>query len=133
MDGEETVSSGLGQEGPESHQQGQPSTASSSHCGSKCPGRALESHRSSLMSPLVASPPAASLWGRLRRPSPSSFNHIPIVNLIQYYESVSNTSRVSNSPLESIDPRLLPPPSYEEVITNVSNPDEPPPTYMESF
>ena len=65
--------------------------------------------------------------------SPSSFNHIPIVNLIQYYESVSNTSRVSNSPLESIDPRLLPPPSYEEVITNVSNPDEPPPTYMESF
>ena len=65
--------------------------------------------------------------------NPSNFNHIPIVNLIQYYESVSNTSRVSNNPLENIDPRLLPPPSYEEVITNVSNPDEPPPTYLESF
>ena len=64
--------------------------------------------------------------------NPSNFNHIPIVNLIRYYESVSN-SRASNTPLESIDPRLLPPPSYEEVITNVSNPDEPPPTYLESF
>ena len=64
--------------------------------------------------------------------NPSNFNHIPIVNLIQYYESVSN-SRASNTPLETIDPRLLPPPSYEEVITNVTNLDEPPPTYLESF
>ena len=64
--------------------------------------------------------------------SPSSFAHIPIVNLIQYYESVSNR-RASITPLETIDPRLLPPPSYEEVTTNVSNPDEPPPTYLESL
>ena len=66
--------------------------------------------------------------------SPSSFAHIPIVNLIQYYESVSNTSRVCNNPLENIDPKLLPPPSYEEVTTNnVSDSDEPPPTYLESL
>ena len=68
----------------------------------------------------------------LNSSNPSNFNHIPIVNLIQYYESVSN-SRASNTPLETVDPRSLPPPSYEEVITNDSNPDEPPPTYLESF
>ena len=64
---------------------------------------------------------------------PSNFSHIPIVNLIQYYESVSITSRVPNNTMENIDPKLLPPPSYEEVTTNVSNPDEPPPTYLESL
>ena len=66
--------------------------------------------------------------------SPSNFVQIPIeAPGLNQIELVSNP-RVSNNSLEIIiDPRLLPPPSYEEVITNVFNPDEPPPTYLESF
>jgi hypothetical protein len=33
----------------------------------------------------------------------------------------------------TIDPRLLPPPSYEEVIVSEDSTEEPPPTYLESF
>ena len=64
----------------------------------------------------------------------SNFVQIPIeAPNFNQIESVSNP-RVSNNSLENtIDPRLLPPPSYEEVIVSEDSTEEPPPTYLESF
>jgi hypothetical protein len=65
--------------------------------------------------------------------SSSNFVHIPIeAPILNRTESVSNRG-VSHNPLESTDPRLLPPPSYEEVIATNDSTEEPPPTYLESF
>ena len=65
--------------------------------------------------------------------SPSNFVQIPIeAPGLNQIESVSN-SRVSDNPIESTDPRFLPPPSYEEVIATNESTEEPPPTYLESF
>ena len=64
--------------------------------------------------------------------SPSNFVQIPIeAPGLNQIESVSN-SRVSDNPIESTDPRFLPPPSYEEVIATNESTEEPPPTYLES-
>ena len=65
--------------------------------------------------------------------SPSNLIQIPIEAPVIHFESVSYP-RVSNNSLESpIDPSLLPPPSYEEVIGTNDSTEEPPPTYLESF
>ena len=65
--------------------------------------------------------------------SSSDFVQIPIeAPVLNQIESVSNP-RVSHNPLESTDPRFLPPPSYEEVIATNDSTEEPPPTYLESF
>ena len=64
--------------------------------------------------------------------SPSNFVQIPIeAPGLNQIESVSN-SRVSDNPIESTDPRFLPPPSYEKVIATDESTEEPPPTYLES-
>ena len=64
---------------------------------------------------------------------PSNLIQIPIEAPGIHFESVSNP-RASNNSLESpIDLRLLPPPSYEEVIRTSDSTEEPPPTYSESF
>jgi hypothetical protein len=74
-------------------------------------------------------------FGNTDVPSTSSSNFVqipieaPVLNQI---DSVSNR-RVSHNPLESTDPRFLPPPSYEEVIATNDSTEEPPPTYLESF
>ena len=74
-------------------------------------------------------------FGNTDVPSTSSSNFVqipieaPVLNQI---ESVSNR-RVSHNPLENTDPRLSPPPSYEEVIVTNESTEEPPPTYLESF
>ena len=65
--------------------------------------------------------------------SPSNLIQIPIEAPGIHFESVSNP-RVSNNSLESpIDPSLLPPPSYEEVIATNESTEEPPPSYLESL
>ena len=65
--------------------------------------------------------------------SPSNIVQIPIeAPGLNQIESVSNP-RVSDNPIESTDPRFLPPPSYEEVIATNESTEEPPPTYLESF
>ena len=65
--------------------------------------------------------------------SPSNFGQIPIeAPGLNQIESVSNP-RVSDNPIESTDPRFLPPPSYEEVLATNESTAEPPPTYLESF
>ena len=65
--------------------------------------------------------------------SPSNLVQIPIEAPGIHFESVSNP-RVSINSLESpVDPRLLPPPSYEEVIATNDSTEQPPPTYLESF
>ena len=65
--------------------------------------------------------------------SPSNFVQIPIeAPGLNQIESVSNP-RVSDNPIESTDPRFLPPPSYEEVIATNESTEEPPPTYLEFF
>ena len=65
--------------------------------------------------------------------SPSNFVQLPIeAPGLNQIESVSNP-RVADNPVESTDPRFLPPPSYEEVIATNESTEEPPPTYLESF
>ena len=65
--------------------------------------------------------------------SPSNIIQIPIEAPVIHFESVSYP-RVSNNSLGSpIDPSLLPPPSYEEVIATNESTEEPPPSYLESL
>ena len=65
--------------------------------------------------------------------SSSNIVQIPIeAPVLNQIEPVSNP-RVSHNPIESTDPILLPPPSYEEVIATNESTEEPPPTYLESF
>ena len=74
-------------------------------------------------------------FGNAEIPSTSSLNFVQIpieATVLNQIESVSNP-RVSHNPLESTDPRFLPPPSYEEVIATNDSTEEPPPTYLESF
>ena len=64
--------------------------------------------------------------------SPSNIVQIPIeAPGLNQIESVSNP-RVSDNPIQSTDPRFLPPPSYEEVIATDESTEETPPTYLES-